>query len=151
MPCKKLNRGIFLIFSLFFLCTVFNTASFAAPKNPPFWRMLGSNLGLLQLWHWQHIYWAISLNLQDLQDWRDFKIGSIGLLDDWKRRKVRYLRSQSTEYRAVTGGFQNIDTPPLPPCECVLPPHQTRGLHSHRAVRGVGYIFWKTPDMGLAS
>jgi hypothetical protein len=39
------------------------------------------------------------------------------------------------EYRAVSGVFQNI-TPHPPTC---------------RAVRGVGSIFWKTPDIGLAS
>jgi hypothetical protein len=43
------------------------------------------------------------------------------------------------EYRAVPGGFQNIDPPPpSPPSECVLPPHQRRGVHTCRAVRGVG-------------
>ncbi len=34
---------------------------------------------------------------------------------------------------------------PSPPSECVLPPHQSR------AVRWWGSIFWKTPDIGLAS
>jgi hypothetical protein len=28
--------------------------------------------------------------------------------------------------------------PPSPPSECVLPPHQRRGLHTRRAVRGMG-------------
>jgi hypothetical protein len=58
------------------------------------------------------------------------------------------------EYRAVSRVFQNIDPPPLsPPRECVLPPHQRRGVHSRRAVRGWGggSIFWKTRDIGLAS
>jgi hypothetical protein len=32
------------------------------------------------------------------------------------------------EYRAVSGVFQNIDPPPSPPSECVLPPHQMRGV-----------------------
>jgi hypothetical protein len=47
------------------------------------------------------------------------------------------------EYRAVSGVFQNIDPPhPSPTSECVLP----------RAVMGAGgSIFWKTPDIGLAS
>jgi hypothetical protein len=44
---------------------------------------------------------------------------------------------QSTEYRAVSGVFQKIDPPPLQKSECVLTPHQ-RGVHTHRAVRGVG-------------
>ncbi len=59
------------------------------------------------------------------------------------------------EYRAVSGVFQNIDLPPpSPPSERVLPTHQRRGgggggVHTRRAVRRL--IFWKTPDIGLAS
>ncbi len=36
--------------------------------------------------------------------------------------------------------FQNVDPPPppSPPSECVLPPHQRRGVHTRRAVRGWG-------------
>jgi hypothetical protein len=43
------------------------------------------------------------------------------------------------EYRTVSDVFQNIDPPPpSPPSECVLPPHQRRGVHTRRAVRGAG-------------
>jgi hypothetical protein len=52
-------------------------------------------------------------------------------------KTLRYV-----EYRAVSGVFQNIDPPPLsPPSECVLPPHQRRGIHTRWAVRGVGVNF----------
>ncbi len=40
---------------------------------------------------------------------------------------------------------------PSPPSECVLPPHQRRGIHTRRPVRGWGLNNWKTPDIGLAS
>ncbi len=43
------------------------------------------------------------------------------------------------EYRAVSGVFQNIDPPPPSPLsECDLLPHQRRGVHTRRGVRGVG-------------
>jgi hypothetical protein len=59
------------------------------------------------------------------------------------------------EYRALSGVFKNIDPPPpSPPFEWVLPPHHRRG-GTHSPAGGVGgggeSIFWKMPDIGLAS
>jgi hypothetical protein len=57
------------------------------------------------------------------------------------------------EYRSVSGVFQTVTpTHPSPPSECVLLPHQRRGgTHSPGGEGGGGSIFWKTPDIGLAS
>ncbi len=54
-----------------------------------------------------------------------------------------------TEYRAVSGVFQTPPPPnpnycpptPSPTSECVLSPHQRRGVHTRRAVRGGGQYF----------
>ncbi len=65
-----------------------------------------------------------------------------------ERKELTYI-----ENRAVSGIFRTIDPPPpSPPSECVLPPHQRRGIHTLAGLwGGGGSIFRKTPDIGLAS
>ncbi len=56
------------------------------------------------------------------------------------------------EYKTVSGVFQNIDPPPpLPPASMSSP--RTKGGGNTLAGRwgGRGSIFWKTPDIGLAT
>ncbi len=60
---------------------------------------------------------------------------------------TKYLQINS---RAVSGVFRATDPPPpLHPAIVSSPPHQRRGVHTLRAVRGS--ILRKTPDIGLAS
>ncbi len=69
--------------------------------------------------------------------------------DQLNHKVLTYL-----EYRAVSGVFQNIDPPPPPyiqPASVSSPRTKGGGVPTRRAVRGWGSIFWKTPDIGLAS
>ncbi len=55
------------------------------------------------------------------------------------------------EYRAVSGVFCIDPPPPLHPASVSSPPHQRRGYTRAGRWGGGGSIFWKTPDIWLAS
>jgi hypothetical protein len=69
--------------------------------------------------------------------------GSVWLLPDispvfgYSHKVLTYI-----EYRAMSGVFRTIDPPPQ---------EGGGGVQTRRAVSGWGSIFWKTPDIGLAS
>ncbi len=63
---------------------------------------------------------------------------------------TKYLKY--VEYRAVSGVFQNIDPPsPLHPATVSSPRTKGGGYTLAGRWGGRGSIFWKTPDIGLAS
>ncbi len=54
----------------------------------------------------------------------------------------------------MSGVFRTIEIDPPPhlhPASVSSPRTKGRGVHTRWAVRGWGVIFWKTPDIGLAS
>ena len=91
-----------------------------------------------------NIIWNITVNLNQ------YKYPTHAI---WALMGMNHKVLTNVEYRAVPGVFQNIDPPPpSPPSECVLPPHQRRGVHTRRAVRGVGgQYFGRRERYGLAS
>ncbi len=92
------------------------------------------------------------------------------MFPNWKFDTTQHTVPTYVEYRAVSGVFQNIDPPPpSPPSECVVPPTKGGGGFTLAGRGGGGgsifdfflnfpkkyikqiYVFWKTPDIGLAS
>jgi hypothetical protein len=65
---------------------------------------------------------------------------------------TKYLHMYSTELCLASSKILTPPTPLSTHWVCPPPiPKAGRGVHTRRAVRGWGSIFWKTPDIGLAS
>ncbi len=79
----------------------------------------------------------------------------LGMWGKRKRDKPRLFRSKSTYICRVQSCALRLPKywPPTPLStqRVCPPPHQRRGVHTRRPVRGWGSIFWKTSDIGLAS
>jgi hypothetical protein len=67
-------------------------------------------------------------------------------------KTLKVLTYVLVEQRAVSGVFQNIDPHPLSTQRVCPPPATKAGGTQSPGGEGVGgLIFWKTPDIGLAS
>ncbi len=76
--------------------------------------------------------------------------------DGNKQRALSYTHKVLTyiEYRLCLAPFKLLTPHALSTHECVLPPHQRRGVHTTHSPGGEGVggqYFRKTPDIGLAS
>ena len=66
-------------------------------------------------------------------------------------KSTKYLHMKSTELCLASSKIFTPPHPPLHPASVSSPHTKGGGLHTRLAVREGGSIFWKTPDIGLAS